>query len=207
MIYFALNAKWDSPVRGAWTAISRAPYLKALSLWAKGNTWNGGGLFTSPQEYWLNEGRVTKHELVEESSEVRRALASPLVGDYGSECPGIYYNRLQRDGWLMRTDFERVTVFDKGVNEHLVLRKLAYATSDHRVGQGGYFDEHELRFFPSGRSELHPDWEWAEFDGNRLLWVSGGCLFAGHVSGEGLSGVQELRDFNKMQFERIKAPY
>ena len=37
LIYFALNGKWNSETRGSWTAVSRAPYLKAEGLWAKGD--------------------------------------------------------------------------------------------------------------------------------------------------------------------------
>ena len=42
LIYFALNGKWQSTVGGSWTAISRAPYLKAIALFAKGDGWHGG---------------------------------------------------------------------------------------------------------------------------------------------------------------------
>src|SRR5437762_11282439 len=56
MIYFAMNALWDSEAKGAWTAVSRAPYLKAIALWPKGDCWNGGGLFISNDRYWLNDG-------------------------------------------------------------------------------------------------------------------------------------------------------
>jgi hypothetical protein len=43
LIYFAMNGRWDSSVKGSWSAISRAPYLKAISLFPKGDCWNGGG--------------------------------------------------------------------------------------------------------------------------------------------------------------------
>ena len=56
LIYFASDGCWNSDLKGSWTAISRAPYLKAIGLWAKGDCWNGGGLFTSPNRYWLNDG-------------------------------------------------------------------------------------------------------------------------------------------------------
>ena len=46
LIYFAMNGHWGSRAKGAWTAISRAPYLTAIALFAKGDCWNGGGLFT-----------------------------------------------------------------------------------------------------------------------------------------------------------------
>jgi hypothetical protein len=31
-LYFAMNGKWQTEARGSWTAISRAPYLKALAI-------------------------------------------------------------------------------------------------------------------------------------------------------------------------------
>src|SRR5689334_22184837 len=43
LIYFAMNGKWESETKGSWTAISRNPYLKAVTLYAKGDCWNGGG--------------------------------------------------------------------------------------------------------------------------------------------------------------------
>ena len=55
-IYFAMNGRWDSETKGAWTAISRVPYLKATDLFAKGDCWHGGGLFLSGREFWPNNG-------------------------------------------------------------------------------------------------------------------------------------------------------
>ena len=56
LIYFARGERWDAPLKGSWTAVSRAPFLKAVSLWSKGDTCNGGGLFTGPERFWLNQG-------------------------------------------------------------------------------------------------------------------------------------------------------
>lgn len=50
-IYFAMNGKWESETKGAWTAISKTPYLKAISLFAKGDCWNGGGLFMTDKNF------------------------------------------------------------------------------------------------------------------------------------------------------------
>src|SRR5262245_33339602 len=36
-IYFAMNGKWHSEAKGAWTAISYVPYLKALAIFPKGD--------------------------------------------------------------------------------------------------------------------------------------------------------------------------
>jgi hypothetical protein len=54
-IYFAMNGKWKSETKGSWTAISRAPYFKAIGLWSKGDCWQGGGLFKGAKHYWVND--------------------------------------------------------------------------------------------------------------------------------------------------------
>ena len=43
-LYFAANYR-SQQTGGTWSAISRAPYLHALSIWAKGDTYHGGGVF------------------------------------------------------------------------------------------------------------------------------------------------------------------
>jgi hypothetical protein len=45
-LYFAMNGQWQSESRGSWSAISRAPYLRAIGFFPKGDCWHGGGLFT-----------------------------------------------------------------------------------------------------------------------------------------------------------------
>lgn len=52
-----------------------------------------------------------------------------------------------------------------------------------------------------------PDWEWADVDGARLVWVSGGVLYAGRLLPEGLTNTKTLFDFNSLTFKAIKAPY
>lgn len=39
MTYFALSGRWSAETLGAWRAISRAPYLKAVQLLPHGDTW------------------------------------------------------------------------------------------------------------------------------------------------------------------------
>jgi hypothetical protein len=96
-----MNGRWSSAeTRGSWTAISRAPWLKAVVLLGKGDCWNGGGLFTSNSTYWLNDGYG--HFQIRDSGEVRRDLRFQPHAGYGGECPGVYYLRLQRDGWILK---------------------------------------------------------------------------------------------------------
>lgn len=210
LIYFAMNGRWDSRARGAWTAISRAPYLKAVALFAKGDCWHGGGLFRSATDYWLNDGYG--HEVLEDDSRLRRVTDFPWQESYGGECPGVYYIRLQRDGWRMLDTLPdgsggEVTVFEKRINDHWMLRKRAHATVHHPVGRGCYFDTHELFHPRSGQVIPQMDWEWADIDGGRLVWAAAGALHAGRLQGGRMRDERVLQDFTQMVFEKRAAPY
>ncbi|MGH9719745.1 MAG: hypothetical protein ACRD8O_06000, partial [Bryobacteraceae bacterium] len=143
MIYFAMNGKWSSETRGSWTAVSRAPWLKAVVLFGKGDCWNGGGLFTWKSNYWLNGGygdfpiRESRDDY-----EVRRDLGFEPPRLYGDECLGVYYVRLQRDGWVLkerRRASDRIAVFEKPLSHGWVLRKYAHETIEREPGRGCYW--------------------------------------------------------------------
>lgn len=125
-IYFAMNGRWDSETKGAWTAISRVPYLKAIHLFAKGDCWHGGGLFLSDREFWMNDGQG--HTELKKSSQLRRNPNGQPKDYYGGECLNVYYNRLQRDGWVMAKDeYQGGTLLRKscpslGCSENWLLR-------------------------------------------------------------------------------------
>ncbi len=215
-IYFAMNGNWDSEAKGAWTAISRTPYLQALTLFPKGDCWDGGGLWT-PKEgsgtkknsYWLN-GRHEFHSTLFDTNEVYRDKRFAPSWEYGAECHGVYYPRLLRDGWyfverINAKRSKRKDIFEKPLGYGWTLRKIAQTEIDSPVGKGCYWDEHQL--IASNRQTNCPDWEWAELDGKRLVWAKEGKLFAGNIRLSGLTDEIELFDFNPMTFEPIEAPY
>lgn len=210
LIYFAMNGYWQSETRGSWTAISRAPWLKAVTLFGKGDCWQGGGLFTGDRTYWLNEG--CGHQIIENSKEVQRDVKYQIKEYYGGECLSVYYPRLQRDNWVYQ-DFEkferhnRSCTFEKNLPKGWILRKFAHAEMYHRQGKGCYWDEHELEHVPSQTILKYPDWEWAEWDETRLVWATAGCLYAGYLHGNELRNERLLYDFNNLHFEPIPAPY
>lgn len=213
LIYFAMNGRWTSTTKGSWTAISRAPFLKAIALHAKGDCWHGGGLFLDNKSYWLNGA----HTVLEDTREVTRAAVTPYAPMYGGECPGVYFHRLERDGWTFRADLPlgsylaSATVWEKPIGHGWTLRKLAHATVGAPIGKSVYYDEHEL--VGHGRELPRHDWEWADLDGKRLVWATGGTLHAGYLTKQ--SAKQDdpvdrpmlLHDFNPMQFEAIAAPH
>ena len=210
LIYFAMNGRWSGRAKGAWTAVSRAPYLKAVSLFAKGDCWHGGGLFVSPRDYWLNDGYG--HTTLDDDRALARSERYPWHEGYGGECPGVYYVRLQRDGWTLRhkvRDGEggEITRFEKPLTAHWILRKEAHATIHHPVGRSVYFDTHALVDARTGDSQPKPSWEWADVDGRRLVWAADGALHAARVVRHGLAGEHLLHDFTSMRFERLVAPY
>jgi hypothetical protein len=209
-IYFAMNGRWESEVKGSWTAISKAPYLKAIALFPKGDCWHGGGLFTGKHFYWLNDG--CGHEELATTKEFVRDETFRPVEYYGGECPGVYYPRLLRDGWeLVRSEkpgeWSDLTVFEKPLIKGWILRKLAHGEVGAPPGKGCYWDEHELLHTTSGKRFSFPAWEWADIDGKRLVWASDGKLYAARLTVAGLINEHELYDFNDMKFERIEAPY
>ena len=210
LIYFAMNGHWQNRVKGAWTAVSKAPYLTPVTLLAKGDCWNGGGLFVDDTHYWLNDGYG--HTVVEDSTEVHRADPSAFERRYGGEDWGVYFHRLQRDGWAMRGDRASSTVvFERPLTHGWTLRKLAIAQSG-VPGKGVYHDEHELLHTASGRELARPAWEWADLDRDRVVWAEGGCLWARELTkasatlDDPVERPRMLHDFAPMHFEAIPPP-
>jgi hypothetical protein len=211
MIYFAMNGKWDSKTGGSWTAISHTPWLKATVLYSKGDCWHGGGLFTGKRSYWLNGVRA--HRPMLSSSLIDRDMDYRPQASYGGEDPGVYYLRLQRDGWDLverKTTSPRSeqTIFEKMLPKGWLLRKLAHEQLGAPPGKGCYWDEHELVHPKSGRRIEAPDWEWTELRGASLLWVEKGRLYRAALGGsDAFQRPVLLKDFNEMKFKAIKAPY
>lgn len=205
-IYFAMNGRWQSETKGSWTAISRAPYLKAVSLFAKGDCWHGGGLFVSNREFWLNDGYG--HKQLKSTPSVRRKLDAQPDDSYGGECLTVYYNRLQRDGWTMRDkEYQGATLFEKKLPKGWLLRKLAFAEIGAPPGRGCYWDAHELRHDSTGVILAYPEWEWADLVDGRLIFAAEGKLCEARLGRGNLLGEKLLHDFNDMKFTAIAAPY
>lgn len=210
-IYFAMNGRWSSKLKGSWTAISQTPYLKAIGLWSNGSCWNGGGLFINDSTFWLNSF-MYGHEERQLPGSIREQKEFPFHETYGGECPGVYYIRLQRDGWkLLRHATENrnssYSLFEKDLPKGWTLEKTAHATINHPVGKGCYYDTHRLIHKERGIVHDFPDWEWADLDGKRLVWAEKGVLHKSRINSKGISFSRKLFDFNDMEFSPIPAPY
>jgi hypothetical protein len=209
MIYFAFNGKMSSEAYGSWTAISRVPWLKALIMFNKGDCWQGGGLFTSMSRYWLNGYHNCA---IHDHADLHPDTTFQPTGEYGGECPGIYYVKLQRDGWMLKDRLsagktDQFTVFEKPLGQGWILRKYAHAETGASAGKGCYWDEHELEHPLRQQRLAFPRWEWADIDGKTLVWTAEGCLHRAPLDPQGLGTPRVLFDFNGMKFERREAPY
>ncbi len=209
LIYFARGGgARHAETRGSWTAVSRVRWLKAIVLHGKGDCWQGGGLFTANSRYWLNGC----HFPVRHGGELKQDRKYKPEGQYGGECPSVYYRRLQRDGWVLKDTvtagrFSEFTVFEKALPRGWILRKYAHAEVGAPPGKGCYWDEHELEHPRPVRRLMFPKWEWAERDGQTLVWAEDGRLCRADLKAEGPAATRVLYDFNSMEFERRIAPY
>ena len=211
-IYFAMTNRAAFDLAPVYTAVSRAPWLKAIGLWTKDNAWEGGGLFLSNDTYWINDDAPYSylgHEEKYAPAGMQRGPVPPLAGSYGRECLGVYFIRLQRDGWKLtfHSREAKLSLFEKPLPDGWTLRKTSHAGSPEEQGRGCYYDTHSLHHPHRADSLDFPEWSWADLDGERLVWVTKGILFASRLDAEGPSHPQQLYDFNPMAFEAIPAPY
>jgi hypothetical protein len=209
LLHFAASKAAAAETGGSWTAVSRAPWFKPLVLLGKGDAWHGGGLFTGKHSYWVNEG--FGHRAIRNSPEVVRDMSYVPMEYYGGEDPGIYYLRLQRDGWELKRyavvgEWHGCSIFEKPLPRGWVLRKLAHEEAGPPPAKGRYWEEHELE--SEGRRMGCPDWEWADVDGPSVVWAEKGCLYRARISGPaGLGGIKKLKDFNGAKPAAGKPPY
>lgn len=219
LLYFAMNGRWDSETKGSWTAVSRAPYLKAISLYKKGGCWEGGGLFLSKGSFWLNDRYFSDENTLVETTEVRRAGGYIPEGGYGGEVNGLYFNaedtgvyyrRLLRDGWHYKTKNcheQRCYIFEKQISKNCILRKSSFEGSPSK-GRGCYWDEHTLIDTSSDIEIPCNGWEWADYFQDKLVYASKGGLYRTTIQAVlNADEPQLLHDFNGYTFNAIKAPY
>ena len=186
-IYFAYDGRSGREHGPSWTAVSRAPWLKAIALYRKGSTWGGGGYFTGARTYWLD----SEHVCVQDTTEVRR--------DLHAQYPQLWHDHWAQAGWQFQE-----TLDASGGKVHLREKPLPRGWVLRFIGGTGY----ELKQVRSGHAHRFPTWEWAELDGKRLVLAEKGCLFVAALDREtGIGPPTRVHDFNDMKFEARPAPY
>jgi hypothetical protein len=186
-IYFAYDGRAHREQGPAWTAVARAPWLKAVALYRKGSTWGGGGLFTGARTYWLD----SEHVCVRDTTEVRR--------DMRDLWPRIWHDRWAETGWQFNQKPDAA-----GQAQGFREKELPRGWKLRCKFGGGY----ELEHVRANSGWSFPGWTWAEWDRSRLVWTERGGLYTASLEREaGLGPPTLLQDFNAMKFESRVAPY
>ena len=198
-----------------WTAISRAPYLKALALWWNGTGWNGGGLFKNNRDFYLNRpperiaatipGVTDRHfrECVPD-----RILQEKFCWGQHAECPMVYCARLERDGWNFLKYEQGAWIYEKKLCCGFRLRKaFGSLHPDDTPGCGVYTEAHVLRNEKGKILCGGTEWSWADYDGkrDRIVFAREGAIYA--LDPLSPDAPVLLHDFNDMLYQRIAAPY
>lgn len=191
-----------------WTAVSRAPYLKALDFFPQQRRYYGGGLFITNNVYWLNFNEYSKHTV--ERTESGLAQDS----NYSETFNGLPKRTAQlvRDGWRLAdaaqiTAEHDVKTFEKVVQNNCKLIKLVHAQTDGPASRSSHWEEHRINHDDLGEIATGADWEWADVDGGRVVWACEGCLYAAEPGAGGMSEPVLLHDFQPYTFEERIAPY
>lgn len=209
-IYFAMTGRVPDSLGGSWTAISYAPFLTAVRIYAWGDCWNGGGVFQDDTRYWVNSYPKIDNATLSVDDRLKQVSDPPIPVKAGlAECPTIYLPKLVRDGWRLREEKHAphvmVSVFEKDVGHGWVLEKSFYL----KVGGGpygqSYFETYRLLHKKLGDRDC--GFEWADWDADRVVFTEAGKLFSLKVTNLGPQDPVLLNDFNDMEFQTSEAPY
>jgi len=174
MIYFA--AKFN-PNRAfySWTAISKPPFLTAIAIWKKHDTFDGGGLFRSDREIYLNhrkeEAYPADYFIIKKYDIAVNETSWPVIYDIAGE-------RMKRDNWVWEnTDSKSnknadVTYFKKVDEQSSILVKGVMIKEPY---------EYEWSYYLKLNNELIEIEDVQCFDvslNKRILICSKGCLYA-----------------------------
>ena len=217
LVYFA--AKHHGPL-GTWTAVSRPPYLTALALWAKGDTWGGGGLFDDARNLRLNH-RPGHESYLADGFMLPKTYRVKNLGErpgWGEDAP-IHTMRLARDGWSEVSpgevsDYKAKGPFRWVYHAPVVVEKAVQGKARLCVSLHGIGERNGPRYIQTAQV-LSPDAspladlgrvDWADVDHmGDVLFARDGCLY--RLSGPDLTGEAALvADLNALRFEPRVAP-
>jgi hypothetical protein len=182
-----------------WTAVARAPWLRAVVFRPQTSTWCGGGAFKSDGTLWLNGSAPLAPE---EAREVRPAPtdAYPHSTD-GLHGGNLYAAMLERRGWRREGEgYDAVLRRDLPGGGRI---ELSFAI--HARNRAVISSRYAVVDAMGARTE-RPDWEWADLWGDRLQVAAKGGLHEGPATAP-LGELRWLRDLSGLAYEEVPAPY
>ncbi len=183
----------------AYTVVSKAPWLKALSLWRNVGG-RGGGLFNNNSSYMLYDGS-------ESYNEFRGCKLTGLKSDREVLENGVYPARLIRNGWKLVDKNQEHIKFTKELSKNKIIEKYWHQWTRSTPRAAPSFWESHLLIF-DGVIIQKENWEWCEVYKNELLWSENGCIF--RASKNNIDKINEanlVHDLNNEEMHQIAAPY
>ena len=197
MVYFAgTGQRW-------WTAVSRAPWLRALAFFPQNHTWHGGGGFDADGRLWLN-GASAGHETLPDGLKPAPDTAFPHDTD-GFHMGGMYAALMALRGWEHLAGQRYDTVLGKSIGAGWRLELSFQLSAKNRAIIS---NRYELVSEVRDLRRACPQWEWAEPYKDVLQFARNGALHTARLDQDGtLHDVETIRDFSDMTFAPIDAPY
>lgn len=200
-VYFAqkLGGPQDATYTYAWTAVSKPPWLTALALWPKGNCWDGGGMFSSDHDLWVNHSIDGAHAHPDHQPKGLRVSSDDR--GRGEDFP-IYGLKLKRDGWMLTSDLRTELRGSRGY--HTIQPgvwerpwKSGRWRLVMRLSLAGFSARYDYEVVGPGWVERLTGASWADWDGDRgLTYAANGAVHRAVPKRDGLKGSVEIGSFS-----------
>ena len=185
-----------------YTVISKAPWIKAISMWENVGGW-GGGIFINDKQYMLYDGHMGHKKFLDKSLEyIEKEKFSTKYLEFLNGL--LYSQRLIDRGWSRVSKGDNIEVFQKNIEKNIFLEKTLYGYphGSNVKGKGQFWETHKLII--NDEIEEKKDWEWCEYRYNNIYYAQKGCLYErSSVNGES----KLIYDFNEEEFVKRIAPY
>ncbi|MGI9370529.1 MAG: hypothetical protein ACR2O2_17000 [Ruegeria sp.] len=196
MVYFACRGG------RCWTAVSRAPWLRAIAYWPQSSSWHGGGAFTDDGLLWLNGAQAPSD--LPDGLRPADQTAFPHSTD-GFHMGDLFAAQMQRRGWEharhQRYDAELQTTVSAAWNLRLTFETGA-------KNRALISNRYALVSADNTKTIDLPGWQWADKFGPFVQWSENGALWQATIHDDGtLEDRTLLHDLSDMQFQAIAAPY
>jgi hypothetical protein len=196
LVYFATR---QSRAAGhtAWTALSRAPWLRAVQFAPQEGTWGGGGAFTAEGALWSGLQAPLGDGL---AAAPRSAFPASTDGVFQG---GTHGATLVLRGWRHLGGQSYDACLARDLPGGGVMRHRYVLHGANRAIASSAYD-----LTVPGQDTVATDWEWADLWRDRLHYAAGGALWQIALGTDGRQGAPTLvHDFNAMTFQALQAPY
>lgn len=190
------KGKIDPTISSSWTAISKLPYLTALTLWPINGYQVGGGIFHDDNNLELFH--------LENNSKYHKKFSSPkLKFELNNSQTGYsYLAKLKLNGWKVTKSWDQTTRSDL---REKILNNSSSILLERIIDYHGYRKIFYLKINDSRIKIENADC--VDVDGkSRLIISKDGKLFISQPNNFNLDDLVEVADFNSEKFEEVETP-